>query len=106
MFIPVVESLTGLALAFLADAIWRAKFWGKDRGKLRVLEHYHWGLVLCTLGFALKKLIIVSAGFGLIIAEELQQHPFAMGSDHFKWSTILGFVLLVVTVLAYLLQPF
>jgi len=94
----------GLVLAFLLDAVWRIRFWGKDRGKLRVLEHYHWGLLIMILSKTLENTFLLGLGVGLIISEELQKHPFGLNSDHFKQSTILGITLLILLTLFSLLS--
>ena len=93
----------GLILAFLLDAVWRVRFYEKDRGKIRIIEHYHWGLGILLLEKIIRSEILLGLGTGLIIAEELQKHPFGYGSDHFRISTAVGLTLMLILLLLNLL---
>lgn len=85
----------GLILASTLDVVWRLYFYGEDKGILRILEHYHWGLIFMVLYLLLGNPVLLGLGAGLVIAEALQKHPFSLGSDHFPESTIIGIALLI-----------
>jgi len=88
----------GLAVGFCLDFVWRHTTISKYEKHLEALEHYHWGLILLTLvrtllGFIEISLSFAGIGATLIIAEIMQNHPFAFRSNHQISSTVIGFML-------------
>lgn len=112
----VVILLAGFCAA-IVDSRWE-KYAPRDTDKgLKVLEHYHHSIVLAILGvlaFTVNPLIsfgLWSAGVVFLIGEwrqihyisngkVLEGHPFAMGSNHFTASAIIGICLvgLLITI--------
>jgi len=117
-FLVIIGAIAGLIL----DTIWFSKI----RNGIKVLEHYHFGLLL-FIGAALSTLYgnqlwNLSLGFGLLgagmmmfLAEWRQTpeisgkhiamgHPFSWRSDHFKFSILIGIGLTIILIyLLYLL---
>jgi len=93
----------GLAVGILFDLLWRRTGISKYEGKVEMLEHYHWGLILLILARIVKILSATFAGMGLylVFAELTQRHPFATESNHELSSTIIGLILAILLILAY-----
>jgi hypothetical protein len=98
--------LIGLAVGVAIDHLWTKTSINKYERRLEVLEHYHWGLVVLMLTKMLQifsKLTFSFAGLAsiFILLEVVQEHPFAVGSDHQVSSTIVGILLLAVLLLIW-----
>lgn len=65
-------------------------------------EHYHVGLELGIIGIILTSPIFIGLMVSFILAEWSQDHKFALGSSHFKLSTIIGISLFIVVVVLLL----
>ena len=103
----VISFLGGLAVGFCLDFVWRNTTISKYEKHLEALEHYHWGLILLTLGRTLLSFIEISlsvAGIGItfIVAEMIQNHPFAFRSNHQISSTAIGLMLTSLTMFIWL----
>lgn len=104
-----VSFFGGLAVGFCLDFLWRNTPINKYEKHLEALEHYHWGLVLLTLVRTFLGFIEISLSFAgisatLIIAEILQNHPFAFRSNHQISSTIIGLMLAFLVVFTWFVR--
>ena len=98
----------GAFASFVLDVIWYTKIRQVQKVEnsnyfLKIHEHYNIGLEMLILGIILAAFSEVSAiligfGFGFIIAEWKQGNPFAHKSSHFKASTIIGIVLIIILI--------
>ena len=97
--------MLGFGLASVADFLWMRLFSKSakviEKG-YEVLEHYHAGLILLPVAFALSfvvplyiPLIILGFAFGLYLYESLQLEAFAHGSTHFLKSSLIGIGLVI-----------
>ena len=99
----------GFVIGLILNGIWWYwwAFLGMRRGKkplgkykwpaLSILEHYHWATILAILGFRLKIPFLVGVSIAWFADEGLaQQHKFALGSDHFRESTLVEILILAV----------
>jgi len=93
----------GLAVGILFDLLWRRTGVSKYERRVEMLEHYHWGFALLILARILKILSATFAGMGLylVFAELTQSHPFAIKSSHEFLSTMIGVILAIPLILAY-----
>lgn len=78
----------------------------KHERRLGLFEHYHWGLTFLILMRILLKFneaFLSFAGIGIcfILAEITQKHPFALKSNHELPSTIIGFFLIILLIMAF-----
>ena len=113
----------GLFIAFILDIIWNnyERISKIEKNKLKFHEHYHIALelgilyLLLELFFNIKSEIIGGMAVGFVITEWSQfisirnnkvipGHPFAYGSNHFKLSNVMGFVLTTVLIFLYLIS--
>jgi len=115
----IAFSIAGVIIGEILCEIWRTYFWGiasldmtiksirtkKDSSPLRVLEHYHHGLLCLILSklacYPLRE-ILFGISLSLLLDEILQDNPFAIGKDHFYQSTIIGAILVLVFLWIYL----
>ncbi len=102
----LVFGFLGLAVGIFLDFVWRNTGIHKYEKDLEALEHYHWGLILLTLVRALLSFIEISLSFmgigvTFIVAELVQNHPFAIRSNHQLSSTIIGFLLILLTIFTW-----
>ncbi len=106
--VPVTGFLVGLLVGFLLDFSWRKLELSKYEGRLEALEHYHWGFLLLMLGrvfrFSEFSLLSIGVGFTFVLSEMMQNHRFAFRSDHERTSTVIGVILLALTVLTWLMM--
>jgi len=93
----------GFAVGILLDYLWRRTGVSKYERGMEMFEHYHWGFVLLILARILKILSVTFGGIGLclVFVELTQSHPFAIKSSHGFSSTIIGLILAIPLVLAY-----
>ncbi|MEM3193409.1 MAG: hypothetical protein QXH97_00300 [Candidatus Bathyarchaeia archaeon] len=99
------------------DRVWWESGLNKYEKGIAVLEHYHWGLIAWILAYVVNvniSFFLWGVGLALVMAEWAQTgewkdsvwsrgHPFAYGSDHFLFSTVIGLALIAVHVLALIL---
>jgi hypothetical protein len=106
LVIPVAGFLAGLLVGVLLDFLWRRLELSKYERRLEALEHYHWGFLLLALSrvwrFSEFSLLSIGVGFTFVVSEVMQNHRFAFKSDHQRTSTIIGVILLTLTVLMWL----
>lgn len=72
------------------NSIWRI---------FEIFEHYHWGFVFLLFNYPLDQGIASS----LFIQEGYSPNLFGYKTQHFKSSTIVGFILLGILILRYVL---
>ena len=117
--VEVFPFILGTLLVMIVDIFWwQIDFKKVERG-LEAHEHYHVGLELIIAAMFVSLLheggasFLYGAGFLFIAAEWRQAveilgnkvkagHPFAYGSVHFKSSSIIGAVLVLLSLLSYL----
>jgi len=114
----------GLFIAFIIDILWwTQKSFQKAEKGFEAHEHYHIGLELVILYIIIShfsdsifNVITIGAAIGFVLAEWSQSkeikgvkvvpgHPFALGSSHFKSSTIITIGLSVTAVFIYFYLP-
>ena len=105
----------------IIDILWwtNTNFKKAEKG-MEAHEHYHIGIEMAILGVALEYFSIdfssflYGGGLMFIVAEWLQRfeiiskkvvpgHPFAYGSTHFKSSTAIGIILVIVLICSFIL---
>ena len=110
--------LLGLLLGLVLDRAWWEGGFDKYEHGVEELEHYHWGLMSWIIAYLTPlwlSQVLWGLGAALVLAEWAQLgewengtwrrgHPFAYGSNHFKASTAIG-AILVVLLLVPLLLP-
>jgi hypothetical protein len=103
----MVEFLIGYLLTAMIDVIWGK--YGSDTLRLKIrskseaihkilyetLEHYHWGLALLLIDHP----FIQGVSFALFTSEWLHDNPFAVDKRYFKYSCLIGSVLLILNIL-------
>ena len=92
--------LVGVAL----DYLWWKTGISKYEKRIKIFEHYHWGLTLLIFMKTLLKLneaflFLAGTSIAFILAEITQDHPFALKSDHQLSSSMIGIALLILVVL-------
>ena len=99
----------GLITAFVVDAVWRQYFYGlftlNISDRLRIIEHYHWGLLAIIIYLITGVAYALGLGAGLVIAESLQENPFAMGKKYFIQSSIIGLIETIIIIYLSILYP-
>ncbi len=116
-FLELVIVILGLFAALILDIWWwnQTRFKKADK-KFEAHEHYHISLELLIIAILANYFInpllayfVIGASIGFFLGEwdQLKEiknkkvipgHPFAYGSSHFKESTIIGIVLIVIVV--------
>ncbi len=119
MQLDVVAFILGSFTVMWVDVFWWQIDYKKMEKGLEWHEHYHLGLELMIVGLFVGILndfassFIFGAGFLFLAAEWRQAievvrnkvepgHPFAYGSTHFVSSTIVGAILLAITIISYI----
>jgi len=111
----------GLFIAFIIDILWwTQKSFQKAEKGFEAHEHYHIGIELVILYIVVShfsdsifNVILIGAAIGFVLAEWSQSkeikgikivpgHPFALGSSHFKSSSIIAIALSIIAVISYL----
>jgi len=111
----------GLFIAFIIDILWwTQKSFQKAEKGFEAHEHYHIGIELVILYIIVShftdsvfNVILIGAAIGFVLAEWSQSkeikgvrvvpgHPFALGSSHFKSSSIIAIILSIIAVTSYL----
>ena len=114
----------GLFIAFIIDILWwTQKSFQKAEKGFEAIEHYHIGMGLAILYIIIShfsdsifNVIIIGTAIGFVLAEWSQSkeikgvkvipgHPFALGSSHFKLSTIIAIILCIIAVVTYFYLP-
>lgn len=90
----------GFIVGLVLDTVWWARGFDKYDKHLEWHEHYHVGLELGILGVILNQPLLTGFMVAFILAEWTQENKFALGSNHFGTSTIVGIILFAV----YLMQ--
>jgi hypothetical protein len=92
----------GVSVGIFFDYLWRIRI-SKYEKRVAIFEHYHWGLASLILARVVKIFGAAFAGLGLclIFAELTQRHPFATASNHELSSTIIGLILAIPLIFAY-----
>lgn len=112
-----MELLLLVFLGFILVTILDRRWFDIDHRSIEngyeVIEHYHFGIGLITIGIILNSITITylphvayltfGAGMGLVYHEAKQKNYFAHKSTHFLSSTIIGVVLCVITITIYFL---
>ena len=98
--------LVGIIIGSLIDVAWRYYFSKYDHDWMIPFEHYHWSIVMFFLSIMIdvKPISGILTGISLILwLDELlfQDHSFAIGSDHFMPSTIIGCLICFLMLLLY-----
>jgi len=118
----IVPFFFGAYLTMIIDILWGKVNYKKIEKGLEWHEHYHISLELLILGIFINMYNphISSFLFGMsllfFIAEWRQSvdtmsgkvkigHPFAIGSTHVKFSSIIGITLTVIAIISYLYLP-
>ncbi len=113
----------GLFIGLIIDILWWKVPSLQKADKFEAHEHYHISLefgilfmMVYSFTQAQESFIILGMAIAFLLGEwdQLKEivgvkvkpgHPFAMGSSHFKASTIIGLILAVITVFTYLYLP-
>lgn len=98
----------GILLVTILGQLWLKKIEYKKTGKIQILEHYHFGIMLVAVGVLFHEVGIVmhaliGSGFAFFYQEAKQNHLFAYGSTHFKKSTVIGILLTAATIIILVL---
>jgi hypothetical protein len=91
----MIELALGFILGLILDVLWWKIDYSKYEKGLEVHEHYHIGLELGIIGVLLNQEIFIGLMMSFILAEWSQKNQFALGSNHFKGSTLIGIILSV-----------
>ena len=106
-FVLILCGILGFQIITIIDRVWFAIDYKKAEKGLEVLEHYHYGLALMTISFIFIDLIpfmafiLLGMGAAFIYHESKQKNYFAHKSTHFKGSTIIGLVLMIIGIFTY-----
>jgi hypothetical protein len=118
-YVEILAFILGALVTCVVDTFWWEIDYKKAEKGLEWHEHYHVGLELVIVGMIIALFnefaaaILYGAGLLFILAEWRQVveikgnkvipgHPFAYGSSHFKISSIVGGILVVLSVITYL----
>jgi len=102
--------ILGFLIGVLISSIWDYYFDGyfcklhRLSNYLKILEHYHHGLILLILSFIFTypvNYILTGIGIQLICDERVQKNPFALGKEYFKYSSIIGTTLVTILMVMY-----
>lgn len=100
----------GFVFGFLAglmlDVIWSKKL-NNTMDKAHVIEHYHWGLVLLTIEMVIfTEYFLSGLASSLFVSEWTfdKIHPFAYGKRHFTESSVIGVILLIISISVWILM--
>ena len=101
--ILIISTFLGFIISLILDRIWFNINYKKIDKGFEVLEHYHFGIILMGVGLIIISVPIISyvifgAGMGFIYSESKQLHYFAYKSGHFRNSSIIGVILLVIVI--------
>lgn len=94
--------IMGLALGALLDVFWFNINYSKYEKGFEVFEHYHVGILLGMIGVIFSQPFFLGLFIILFVKESDQTHPFALGSDHFRNSTIIGLVTFICLLCVYI----
>lgn len=114
--------ILGAIVVMLVDTFWWHIDYKKAEKGMEAHEHYHVGIELIIVAMAVDffngavSSFLYGAGFLFIAAEWRQAveivnkkviagHPFAYGSVHFKASSVIGIVLIIIAVSLYAYLP-
>lgn len=109
----ILTAFLAFILVIIIDHRWMkdVKFSKVEKG-MEFLEHYHWGLVLITIGIAVWHLPnmmlaigLLFAGFTFIACEAKQKNDFALHSGHAALSTVIGVILTIIAITTYFYYP-
>ena len=108
-----MELLLSAFLGFMIITILDRKWFEIDHKRIEqgyeVLEHYHLGIGLIGIGIGIIAYLplvsygLIGAGMGLIYHESKQKNYFAIQSAHFRNSSIIGVILIIITITIYFL---
>lgn len=83
----------GIIIGLVMDVIWWKIPYQKIETGFEVVEHYHFGIILGIFTVISGSPIFAGMMIALFLGEWTQTNKFAMGSTHFKNSTIIGGIL-------------
>lgn len=83
----------GIILGLVMDVTWWRIPYQKVEAGFEVLEHYHFAIILGMFTVISGSPIFAGMMVALFLGEWTQDHKFAMGSSHFRNSTIIGGIL-------------
>jgi len=101
--ILIISTFLGFIISIILDRIWFSIDYKKIEKGFKILEHYHFGIILISVGFIISIQIIsyfiIGVGMGLIYCESKQKNCFAFKSEHFRNSSIIGILLIIIVIL-------
>ena len=109
----ILTAFLAFILVIIIDHRWMkdVQFSKIEKG-MEVLEHFHWGLILITIGIAVWHLHneilsvgLLFAGFTFIACEAKQKNDFAIHSSHAKVSILIGIILTNIAIATYFYFP-
>lgn len=103
-----LSALIGFIIVTILDRRWFDVDHKKIEKGYEVIEHYHFGIILISIGIVIfSSLPVLSycmfgAGGGLIYHESKQKNYFAHKSSHFRNSSIIGCILCMIAIFLFL----
>lgn len=102
-----MAAILGFLLVTIIDRVWFRIDYKKAEKGLEVFEHYHYFFPLWIIAFIVFEYVpilsytLISMGAAFFYHESKQTNFFAHQSIHFRNSSIIGLVLAILTILAY-----
>lgn len=87
------------------DLLWGVVFDVPNNVFVDWWEHYHWGFLFISLSQLLPdRHYLLGMGLYLVEAEAFQTHPFSVGEKSFIRTTIVGVLMVALTILSLYLK--